>query len=98
MDLFISSMDGQGVKASRTQRSKKRLVAFRAIVAVTVTPIALAGTEMAARVVDGYRLGSLRPEAFHVPSRTPRSDHQKASQKWRNDGDAPPYVPHAPTA
>src|SRR5205809_4773107 len=91
-------MDGPGLKTSLSQPPPARMRVFRAIATVTVTSIALVGAEMLARVIDGYRLGSIRLELSRNRMSPPDSGRKVEAQKWWGGADAWPYVEKLPTA
>jgi hypothetical protein len=71
---------------------------FGAIVVVVCSGMALGAAELAARIVDGYRLTSLRLEP--VDGRHPRAEPKLrlASKKWVGESDALPFVRDMPVA
>jgi hypothetical protein len=71
---------------------------FGAIVVAACTCIALGAAELAARIVDGYRLTSMSLEASRdrQPRIAPKSD--AGAQKWDGDYDALPYAEKSPVA
>jgi hypothetical protein len=72
--------------------------AFGAVVVVAFTCIALAAAEVAARIVDGYRLTSFRLELSRDRPRRTGSGARSASQRWDDPADALPYVRKLPVA
>jgi len=87
-----------GLNTSLQHGSSARTRAFRTIAAAAVTAIALAGAEVGARLLDGYRLGSIRLERSRDRMAPPDSGRRSESQKWWGGTDAWPYVETLPTA
>ncbi len=83
--------------AARLEPSVRRRV-FRAILFVSFTSVALAAAEIATRIIDGYRLVSLRLEMSREPLQPAEPEHRSGSQKWRGDTDALPFVQQLPVA
>ena len=82
----------RGRRVTPRTPSWTRQLLFRAIVALTVTAIGLPVVEVVIRVVDGYRLGSIRLEPSRDASRSIGSTSRTALEKWKGDDDAVPYV------
>ena len=81
--------------------ARPRSVATRLLgrtVLVVISSAVLVASEIAARVVDGYRLTSLRLEASRDRERHPASTPDAGPQKWIGDYDALPYVKKVPVA
>ena len=71
---------------------------FGTIVVAACTCMALGAAELAARIVDGYRLTSVRLEL--LPGRRPRvaANQRSAAKKWVGESDALAYVRDMPVA
>lgn len=68
------------------------------VIVLVITGAALLAAEIAARIVDGYRLTTIRLEASHDrrPRTAPRGEG--GAQKWNGDYDALPYAQKLPVA
>ena len=67
-------------------------------VVVVITGVALLAAEIAARIVDGYRLGSMRLEGSRDPRPRVGDAARPGSQKWVDALDALPYVRALPVS
>jgi hypothetical protein len=74
----------------------KRLLGISVLLAIT--GLALVAVEMAARIIDGYRLTALRLEASRVRQATSVSRGDAGDRKWTGDDDALALAREQPVA
>ena len=71
---------------------------LRVMLVVACTGMTLPAAEIAARIIDGYRLTSLRLKGSRDRVRPAVPDDRSGSQKWRGDVDARSYMQRLPVA
>jgi hypothetical protein len=71
---------------------------LRAVLVVVFTSGALAAVEVVARMIDGYRLTSLRLDLSRSRLSPAETERRAESKKWWGAADAWPYVEKLPTA
>jgi hypothetical protein len=93
----VIHQDDVGVATLRAPSWTHRLL-FEASAMLAGTLVGLAGTELALRVIDGYRLRSIRLEPSREAWRQISPGRRKASGKWEQDDDPLAYVRQLPVA